>query len=160
MEDVPLTPLKMAALVAGARSRLLSQINDSGATITVPDQWPTAAGYGPWIEEVWANYIGNAIKYGGTPPIIELGAAEQPDGMVRFWVRDNGQGITPEKQSKLFTEFSRLHNVRVEGYGLGLSIVQRIIDRLGGQISVESEVGHGSTFNFTLPAVKSNSSNS
>jgi signal transduction histidine kinase len=152
MEDVPIAPLKMAEVVAGARSRLLSQIHDSRATITAPEQWPTAAGYGPWVEEVWANYISNAIKYGGTPPVIELGADVQPDGMIRFWVRDNGQGITPDKQSKLFTEFSRLHNVRVEGYGLGLSIVQRIIARLGGQVSVESEAGTGSTFSFTLPA--------
>ena len=89
-----------------------------------------ALGYGPWIEEVWDNYISNAIKYGGRvdegiPPRIELGADQKsfdnPSGltMVRFWVRDNGPGIPSDDQSRLFTPFVRLDQVRAEGYGLG-----------------------------------------
>jgi two-component system sensor histidine kinase/response regulator len=73
-------------------------------------------------------------------------------GMVRFWVRDNGPGLTPEAQSRLFTPFTRLDPVRAQGHGLGLSIVRRIAEKLGGQVGVESQLGQGSTFFFTLPA--------
>ena len=71
---------------------------------------------------------------------------------MRFWVRDNGAGLTPEQQASLFTPFSQLAQVRAKGHGLGLSIVQRIVARLNGQVGVDSEVGKGSTFWFTLPA--------
>jgi signal transduction histidine kinase len=69
----------------------------------------------------------------------------------RFFVRDNGPGLTPEKRAKVFTPFTRFHHARAKGHGLGLSIVQRIVEKLGGQVGVESEVGKGSTFYFTLP---------
>ena len=65
-------------------------------------------------------------------------------------MRDNGSGLTPEEQARLFTPFTRLDAVRVEGHGLGLSIVQRIVKKLGGQVGVESQVGLGSLFWFTL----------
>ncbi len=71
--------------------------------------------------------------------------------MIRFWVRDNGHGLTLDEQERLFTPFERLHQVRVEGHGLGLSIVRRIVEKLGGQVGVESVVGQGSVFYFTLP---------
>jgi signal transduction histidine kinase len=71
---------------------------------------------------------------------------------VRFWVRDNGPGIAPEQQGQLFTEFTRLHQVRAQGHGLGLSIVQRVVEKLGGQVGVESDLGEGSLFYFILPA--------
>ena len=75
--------------------------------------------------------------------------------MIRFWVRDNGDGLTPEEQARLFTPFTRLDQVRAKGHGLGLSIVKRIVDKLGGQVRVESEVGQGSVFSFTLPSIAS-----
>ncbi len=71
--------------------------------------------------------------------------------MVRFEVRDNGPGITPEDQTRLFTTFTRLDIEKADGHGLGLSIVQRIVNRLGGEVGVESTLGEGSTFYFTLP---------
>ncbi len=114
-----------------------------------------ALGYAPWVEEVWVNYLSNAIKYGGRggePPRMELGAEAQADGMIRFWVHDNGAGITPEDQARLFTPFTRLDQVRAAGHGLGLSIVRRIADKLGGHVSVDSQIGEGSTFSFTLAA--------
>jgi signal transduction histidine kinase len=69
-----------------------------------------------------------------------------------FWVRDNGPGLSEEAQSKLFAEFTRLEQTRAKGHGLGLSIVRRIVDKLGGDVGVESFDGQGSTFWFTLPA--------
>jgi signal transduction histidine kinase len=126
-------------------------IDEMQAEIVLPDVWPKAMGYSPWIEEVWVNYLSNGVKYGGQPPHLELGARVQNDGFVRFWVSDSGPGISPEDQTRLFTPFTQLEQVRVTGHGLGLSIVRRIVEKLGGEASVESEVGKGSTFSFTLP---------
>jgi signal transduction histidine kinase len=155
MAEIEIHPLEMGHVVAEARGRLLHMIEDSGGEIVMPDRWPVALGYAPWVEAVWTNYINNALKYGGQPPRVELGAKTQEDGWVCFWVRDNGPGLTPEDQERLFTPFERLHQIRIAGQGLGLSIVRRIMEKLGGQVGVESEgvPGQGSTFYFTLPAV-------
>jgi len=149
--DVVLEPLCMPAIVAGAQMRLAALIDDYQAVVILPSVWPVAEGYGPWIEEVWVNYLSNAIKYGGWPPRVQVGAQMQPDGMVRFWVQDNGHGLTPDEQAQLFKPFVRLERVRASGHGLGLSVTQHIVEKLGGHIGVESAPGHGSVFSFTLP---------
>jgi two-component system, sensor histidine kinase and response regulator len=149
--EVVSRPLDMADIAAMAELRLTHMIQEYNAQIAWPESWPTALGHDAWIEEVWVNYLSNAMKYGGRPPCIELGATVLDSHMVKFWARDNGQGLTPDEQSKLFTPFTRLSQVRVEGHGLGLSIVRRIVEKLGGQVGVESEVGQGSVFSFTLP---------
>jgi len=151
--EVELGPLDMGDAVAEALRRLADLVEEREAEIVLPESWPAALGYGPWVEEVWTNYLSNALKYGGRPPHVELGAATlQPDGLARFWVRDNGPGLAEEDQARLFVPFTRLGQVRVTGHGLGLSIVRRIMDKLGGQVGVESEIGEGSTFWFVLPA--------
>jgi len=152
--EVPVKPLNMKAIVAEVQQRLIHMIETSGSELILPATWPVALGYRPWVEEVWANYVSNAIKYGGQPPCVELGATPQLDGMVRFWVRDNGPGLRPEDQAKLFTPFTRLSRMRGGGHGLGLSIVQRIVEKLGGQVGVESDgiPGRGCLFFFTLPS--------
>ena len=152
--DVRTAPLDMASIVTGAQRRLGDMIEKHQAEISLPPAWPRALGYAPWVEEVWANYMSNAIKYGGQPPRVELGADWQSDGTVRFWVRDNGQGIAPEDQARLFTPFTRLDQVRARGHGLGLSIVRRIVEKLGGQVGVESGIDQGSLFYFTLPGAR------
>ncbi len=144
-------PLDMAEIVEETMARLASLIEDYEGEFVMPDSWPIAKGYGPWIEEIWANYMSNALKYGGEPPRVELGATERDDGMISFWVRDNGTGISQEEQQRLFTPFTRLEQVRAKGHGLGLSIVRRIVEKLGGEAGVESEIGRGSVFSFTLP---------
>ena len=152
-QEVIPEPLDMSSIVREAINRLRMLIQDQRAQITLPDEaaWPVALGYAPWIEEVWANYISNALKYGGQPPNVELGAAMQADSKVRFWVRDNGPGLSTEAQAKLFTPFTQLSQVRANGHGLGLSIARRIVEKLGGQVGLESEIGQGSMFFFTLP---------
>lgn len=141
----------MAHLVAEAEQRLTGVIEKHQAQIVVPETWPVAVGYGPWVEEVWVNYLSNAIKYGGDPPWVELGAALQDDGDIRFWVGDNGLGLSPEQQTRLFIPFERLDQVQLKGHGLGLSIVRRIVEKMGGQVGVESNAGQGCRFFFTLP---------
>jgi PAS domain S-box-containing protein len=156
MKEIDIQPLEMGRVVAEARGRLLQQIEEYEGLISLPQEWPVALGYGPWVEAVWTNYISNALRYGGQPPRVELGATVQEDGWIRFWVHDNGPGLSAEEQTRLFTPFERLPQARAEGHGLGLSIVQRIIKRLGGQVGVESNEipGQGSTFYFTLPALR------
>jgi two-component system, sensor histidine kinase and response regulator len=158
-ETVRLTPLDMAAIVTEAQQRLSFMIDEFQAQIITPPAWPLTLGYGPWVEELWANYLSNALKYGGQPPQIELGFTMLDNEFVRFWVQDNGSGLTPEQQTHLFTPFTRLNQVRAKGHGLGLSIVQRITEKLGGEVGVESQPGHGSRFFFTLPAAESHLNN-
>ena len=169
--EVKLEPLDMASIVAEATQRLASMIEKSQAEIIAPEVWPVVLGHGSWVEEIWVNYISNALKYGGQPPRVELGFGASaarldspsqpngrtatPDGKMCFWVRDNGRGLTPEAQAQLYTPFTRLERDRAEGHGLGLSIVQRIVDKLGGQVGIESTVGKGSVFTFTLTSVSS-----
>jgi signal transduction histidine kinase len=155
-EKVETEPLDMASIVAEAQQRMPHMIKEYQAEIIVPETWPVAMGYSQWVEEVWDNYLSNALKYGGRPPRVELGATAEADGVVSFWVRDNGQGIAPEDQTMLFTSFKRFAKTRAAGHGLGLAIVRRIVEKLGGRVWVESEVGQGSTFGFTLPAAPIN----
>jgi PAS domain S-box-containing protein len=150
--DIETCPIEMGSLITNVLRRVNNLVEDNGAEITCSETWPNATGYAPWVEEVWVNYISNAIKYGGEPPNVELGATLQPDGMIRFWVRDNGPGISLEDQSKLFKPFSRLEQTRGSGHGLGLSIVQRIVEKLNGEVGIEGRLGEGSIFSFTLPA--------
>lgn len=157
-EDLLLLPLNMARLVRDVELRLKSLITQYNARVVILniETWPQVIGYAPWIEEIWTNYITNGLKYGGRPPQLEIGCAILPSGKARFWVRDNGDGIPPEEQSALFQPFSRLKAPGVEGHGLGLSIVRRIVEKLGGEVHVESQLNEGSEFSFTLPVVYKN----
>ncbi|MBI1280646.1 MAG: response regulator [Anaerolineaceae bacterium] len=150
-EAVQTSVLDMAKVVDQVMYRLSGIIDKYHAEIMFPETWPEVMGYEPWVEEVWVNYLTNGLKYGGEPPYLELGAQLLADNHVRFYVRDNGRGLTPEAQASLFTEFTRLDKVRAQGHGLGLSIVGRIMSKLDGQCGVESAVGEGSLFYFTLP---------
>lgn len=154
-QDIVLEPLDMAVIVAEARLRVTHLIREQ-TEIAVPEVWPRALGYSPWVEEVWANYLGNALKFAGRPAHIQLGGETQADGMIRFWISDNGNGIAPAQQAQLFTAFYQpVHSST--GHGLGLSIVKRIVEKLGGEVAVHSSgvSGEGSTFSFTLRAVQS-----
>jgi len=151
--EAPLESVHMNRVVANVQARLSYMIKEQQAQIILPEVWPDAIGYEPWIEEVWTNYLSNAIKYGGRPLCVELGASTRSDGMLRFWTRDNGPGIPPEVCTRLFTPYHQIgHLSSNSGHGLGLSIVLSIVDKLGGQVGVESELGKGSLFFFTLPA--------
>jgi signal transduction histidine kinase len=171
-EDIQKTPLDMTIIVVEALESLHEDIARTRATLVVPPNWPRAMGYAPWIEEVWINYLNNALKYGGRSneglaPHIELGftlpesspsppeanaPSQRSVSVICFWVQDNGVGLTMEEQSRLFKPFERLNRAHTKGHGLGLSIVLRIVKKLGGEVGVESQPGQGSRFWFTLPA--------
>jgi two-component system sensor histidine kinase/response regulator len=130
-----LGPLDMGAVVDGALRRLADVIEEHQADIVRPDTWPTALGYGPWVEEVWVKFIGDAIAHGAKPPQIELGATADEEGDVRFWVRDNGPSMTIERQD-----------------GVGMVVVRRIMEKLGRDVSLESAGDEGNILSFTLRA--------
>ncbi len=156
-EDVTRSPLNMEAIVRESCRRLSDVVERYSGKIEYAGAWPTVVGYAPWVEEVWINYISNALKYGGTPPVVQLGADIAPNRTVKFWVRDNGPGIPAEQQARLFTPFTKLEQAKTTGTGLGLSIVRRIVEKLGGEVGLESpgEPGQGCTFYFTLPGYRS-----
>lgn len=156
-EKLPLEPLDMALIVDEAIASVGHAVDEYAAELSIPREWPQAIGYAPWVEQVWINYIGNALKYGGRPPIVRIGATAGKH-TVCFWVQDNGRGLTREQREALFIPFQRLDQQRLKGHGVGLSIVRNIVERLGGEVGVESSAvaGEGCRFYFTLPrAVKS-----
>lgn len=149
--EVPRVPIDLRSIAEEAIQRLRTLVEERKAQIFIEDNWQQAIGHAPWVEEIWANYISNAIKYGGTPPHLLIGCKRTEDGYIRSFVRDNGQGLSAEQQSKLFVPFTRLKRADGQGHGLGLSIVIRIVNKLGGRAGVESQPGHGSIFYFDLP---------
>jgi two-component system sensor histidine kinase/response regulator len=150
-EDIEVESLNMTRVVNLALERLDFMIRPRQLKIQMPDRFPPALGYASWVEEIWVNYISNALKYGGERPQICLGFDPPLDGFVRFWVEDDGPGIATEDQKKLFVPFNRLENEKEDGHGLGLSIVQRIAEKLNGEVGLDSEWGKGCRFHFTLP---------
>ncbi|MCB8946274.1 MAG: PAS domain S-box protein [Ardenticatenaceae bacterium] len=157
--DLEVVPVNIGRTVHEAIERLADLVEEHRPQITQPDAWPMALGYASWIEEIWVNYISNAIKYGGASQIVRLNYQHLPHQLIRFEVTDNGHGMTVEEQGRLFRPFERLEQLgKIEGHGLGLSIVRRIAEKLGGQVGVESQPGQGSTFYFILPAANSHHS--
>lgn len=114
---------------------------------------PAVAGHRSLYLRIFQNLIGNSLKYArpGVPPEIRVTAEDGGDHW-RFYVSDNGIGIKPENFEKVFQLFGRLkEDPKVEGTGMGLSTVKRIVEQLGGSIRIASEYGRGSTFTFTVP---------
>ena len=154
-----------------------SMIEENSAEIS-HDPLPTILADGSQLEQLFQNLIGNAIKFRKQePPRIHISAREISDFTIRnadsavkdkeqkskiqngyvFSVCDNGIGIAPEYYERIFTIFQRLHGRdEYDGTGIGLAICKRIIDRLGGEIWVESKEGNGSTFYFTIPNSNNN----
>jgi signal transduction histidine kinase len=119
--------------------------------IDVPDSLPTVTGTYEGMEHLLSNLIDNAIKYTRPGGKVTVTLKEQ-DGDIVGSVEDTGVGISPEDLPKIFDEFYRAENARkmAQGTGLGLSIVKQVVDRNGGQLDVESELGVGSKFTFTF----------
>lgn len=133
-----------------ALASLESEIRDAGAVL-VPGELPSVLGDVRRLTELFRNLIGNALKYrGAAVPRIEIGATRDSDDWI-FSVRDNGVGIDPKYWDGLFVPFHRLHGSEIPGIGLGLAICRKIVEAHRGSIRVESEVGHGTAFLFTLP---------
>ncbi len=149
--DQPATDVDLNSVLETASKNLTFSIAETGAVVDSEDL-PTVIGHEAHFIPLFQNLIGNAIKYRAeAPPRIHI-KVERTDADVRFSVADNGMGIAPAYHSKIFAAFKRLHGSGIPGTGIGLAICQRVVERYGGRIWVQSELGHGATFVFTLPA--------
>lgn len=140
-------------VVTAALERFGDLIRVRHITVSVMENMPPAVGFPQWLEEIFANLISNAIKYMGDDnpnPSITI-RAEADDYYVYYEVTDTGVGIAESDQARLFEMFTRLHTVKADGLGLGLSIVHRMVGKLNGHVGVRSELGKGSTFWFRVP---------
>jgi PAS domain S-box-containing protein len=151
-EDIVKTPVDTGPIIVDVMKRLNNEIVTRNAVLHMPDKWPEVLANGQWIEEVWSNLISNALKYGGRPPVIDLGFEYKGKSRIRFWIRDNGNGLPESSLTKIFMDFERLGVTDTDGYGLGLPIVKRIFEKLGEEIIVEStnKPGEGCIFSFIL----------
>ena len=148
-----LVPTKTANVLDHVLEGLATTIRETAAEITW-DPLPTVRADATQLGQLLQNLLGNALKYRGErPPRIHIGVQRQ-GGRWQFAVRDNGIGIDPEYAERIFLVFQRLHTQdEYSGTGIGLAICEKIVERHGGQLWVESQVGQGATFFFTLPTV-------
>ncbi len=138
-----------------ALAALTSAIQESQGEIT-SGPLPVVRGNASQVAQVFQNLLANALKYRRPEAAPRLFvSATQNDDRWEFAVSDNGMGIDPRYFQRIFEPFKRLHGREYPGTGIGLALCRRIIEAHGGQLWVESEVGVGSTFRFTLPAVTS-----
>ena len=155
-ENIVEQPVRLERVVDDALGQLEAQLAERGARVEVARPLPTVRGHSTILVQVLANLIGNGAKYvaEGVRPEVRVSAEASPTepGFVRVWVRDNGIGIAPENQDRVFAPFERLHGMEeYPGNGLGLAIVRKGVERLGGRAGVESALGAGSRFWFELP---------
>jgi signal transduction histidine kinase len=155
---VDVRSLDLHALLPEALSGLRGQIENKEQTLTLDmaANLPAVRSDEARLIQILANLVSNAHKYSPRGAAITL-AARPEDGHVRIAVTDTGYGISPADQARLYNQFFRSEDPTIReqtGWGLGLHITRRLIELLGGQISVQSEPGKGSTFSFTMPAVR------
>ena len=153
---MPFTSVDMDQVLAEALSNLSTAITTDNATVR-SDHLPSITADQKQMVQLLQNLIGNAIKYHGEKqPEIEVSFQDDAIQWI-FSVKDNGIGIAPKHQEKIFQMFQRLHTrEEYEGTGIGLTIAKRIVERHGGHIWVDSEEGNGSTFYFTIPKMMKN----
>jgi two-component system CheB/CheR fusion protein len=126
-------------------------IAESGAVIT-SQPLPTVLAEEVMIAQLFQNLISNSIKFKGVQtPRIHISAEKDAEGLL-FSVQDNGMGIAPQDVDRVFGMFKRLHGKEIPGTGIGLALCKKVIERKGGRIWVESEIGRGATFKFTIPS--------
>ncbi|QLG48847.1 PAS domain-containing sensor histidine kinase [Natrinema halophilum] len=148
----PFEPVDLDDVLDDVREDLQMRIDESDAEITT-DDLPRVHGDASQLRQVFQNLLSNAIEYSGDkPPQVDISATRDNERWI-ISVRDNGVGIDPDEQERIFEVFQRLHTFEeYSGTGIGLALSRRIVERHGGEIWVDSEPGEGSTFSFTLPA--------
>ena len=149
--DVALEAVDVREVVDAALHHLDEDVRLKRATVDIAGDLPRLKANRTVLVQVLTNLISNAIKFGGDMPTVRV-RAEMAGDRARIWVEDNGIGISPSHHGRIFRAFERLHGAETyPGTGIGLAIVHKGIERLGGRVGVESEEGHGSRFWFELP---------
>ncbi len=147
------TPVDVGRLVGEVVEGMRPTIDEKGASVELEGGLPDVLADRPRIDEIFTNLIGNALKFNKSErPLVKIGVRNVEGGIATFYVQDNGIGIDPQYHERIFGMFQRLHRREdYEGTGAGLVIVKRVVEALGGRVWVESEIGAGATFLFTLP---------
>ena len=153
-DDLKLKAVALERPVNEAVGQMKEAISERRADVAVEGPLPAVLGHEPTLLTVVTNLIGNGIKFvaPGERPRLRI-RAEKHDGRARLWVEDNGIGIAPEHQGRIFRVFERLQSIKeFGGTGLGLAIVRKGVERMGGRVGLESTVGRGSRFWIELPS--------
>jgi signal transduction histidine kinase/CHASE3 domain sensor protein len=152
--ELPIAPVEIYQVVAAAKQQLAGVLQEAGATLNVPEDLPVVQGHFGTLVQVLANLLGNSAKFVplGIKPVVTI-QSETRGNVVRISVADNGIGVAPQFHEKIFQVFERLHGPEeFPGTGIGLAVVRKGIERLGGRVGVESAAGSGACFWFELPA--------
>jgi PAS domain S-box-containing protein len=154
-EELIIEPISLKAVVEDALAAAHRELEAAGATahVTLDAALPPVMAHRAALFQVVSNLISNAIKFvaAGTVPRLRIGG-KAADGRVTLWVEDNGIGIAPEHRERIFGVFHRLHSGELyPGTGVGLAIVRKAMERMGGTVTLDSEPGRGSRFTISLP---------
>jgi signal transduction histidine kinase len=150
-QHIELTSVKSDMVLKSVLYRLEKEIRDKHAQVDSSGPWPEVRAHEATLTQVLFNLASNAMKFVApeVPPVVRLRTEERAE-FIRVWVEDNGPGIAPEHQDQIFRLFTRLNGEKYPGTGLGLTIVQKGVERMGGRVGVESTLGQGSRFWFEL----------
>ncbi len=137
-------------------TELNESINEKKIDIRLHADLPPVLANRKRVYQIFANLVGNAVKYMPETihkPFIEISSSYDIGGFVKYTIKDNGAGIDPKYHEKIFKLFQRLHGRKIPGTGMGLTLVKKIVENIGGTINLKSSVGKGTSFYFTLPSV-------
>ena len=151
--EIQLQPTDLTLVVAEALKQLAAQLQERQAQVAVDNFLPQVMAYRPILVQVVTNLLSNAIKFvePDVQPKVRVWTQEQSN-WVRLCVADNGIGIGAEYQERIFRVFERLHGVETyPGTGIGLAIVHKGVERMGGRVGIQSQPGEGSQFWIDLP---------
>jgi PAS domain S-box-containing protein len=155
-QKIALAPVALDTVVQSALIACDAEIRASHARIESIPPWPAVLAHATTLRQVLVNLIGNAVKFvTGQPPHVRLRTEQRPGGIIRLWVEDNGIGIPVEHQERIFQVFKRLHTTAFPGTGIGLAIVQKGMERMGGRAGLVSAPNEGSRFWIELPKAPS-----
>ncbi|MCA9187221.1 MAG: PAS domain S-box protein [Planctomycetales bacterium] len=151
--DAPFRAIGLGDMLQHVVDDLRTSIEETQAEISLPEETPRVKGSPTRLRQLFQNLMGNALKFRhpDRPPIIQI-SCQQCDAFCEIAVKDNGIGVDPDFHERIFQVFQRLHTTaEYPGTGIGLAVCKKIVEQHGGEISVESELGVGTTFRVTLP---------
>ncbi len=152
-EDIKFIPISLPTIIHEIEQDFSTLLGQAGIHLSVAEQLPIVMGDKVRVYQIFSNLVGNALKYRDNDRPLEVKiepVAQSNPRLTTICVRDNGLGIPTDKLSDVFRPFHRAHKNSIEGSGIGLATVKRILEKLGGEIRLESTPNEGSAFYVTL----------